>query len=94
MSGGKKKRPKARMISEGEFIKRTKNISDEAAQRIMLICLAAARDEFDLDDDGLTHFMETMQRYIKYQSEGKVDLIDYGKTIRNRTGIDLHISRW
>lgn len=58
------------------------------------MCIVGARDEFDLDDKGTVHFMETVQRYIGYEADGLVDLKDFSESLMHSTGIDLRISRW
>jgi len=94
MSGGKKKRPKARTYSEGEVRRMIRNAADDAVKRNMLISVVTARDMFDLDEDGVVEFMGMMQRYIKYLSENVVDLKDFTETLSKKTGIDLRLSRW
>lgn len=94
MSSGKKKHPKKRTYSEGEVRRAIKEAADNAVARIMLICIVAARDEFDMDEDKLVQFMNTMQRYIGYANDGLVDMNAFSETLKNSTGIDLRLKRW
>lgn len=95
MSSGKKKKvQKKRTYSEGEVRRAIKEAADNAVARIMLICIVAARDEFDMDEDKLVQFMNTMQRYIGYANDGLVDMDAFSKTLKNSTGIDLRLKRW
>ena len=94
MSSGKKSYPKKRTYSEGELRRAVKEASDQAVKRILLLCIVAARDEFNLDEDGTVGFMDTMQRYINYQQSGLVSLDDASKSLKKNTGIDLRLSRW
>lgn len=91
MSGGKKKYPKKRTYTEGEVRRAVKQTADDAVPRILLLCIVAARDEFNLDDDALVHFMETMERYIGYEQQGLINVKDASKSLKDRTGIDLRI---
>ena len=94
MSSGKESYPKKRTYSEGELRRAVKEASDQAVKRILLLCIVAARDEFNLDEDGTVSFMDTMQRYINYQQSGLVSLDDASKSLKKNTGIDLRLSRW
>ena len=94
MSSGKKLYPKKRTYSEGELRRAVKEASDQAVKRILLLCIVAARDEFNLDEDGTVSFMDTMQRYINYQQKGLVSLDDASKSLKKNTGIDLRLTRW
>lgn len=94
MSGGKKKRPKARMYSESELRREIRNAKDEAVKTILLLCIVAARDEFNPDADKTVQFMQTMSRYINYEKEGLIDLSVASDSLKKHTGIDLRLSRW
>ena len=94
MSSGKKKYKKPRTYAESEVKRAVKEAGDEAVKRILLICIAAASDMFNLDDNQLEQFMGTMQRYIEYQKDGLIDLAEYSKTIEKKTGISITLSRW
>lgn len=94
MSGGKKKHPKKRMYSEGEVRRAILQAADDSVKRNMLVCVMAARDMFDLDEAGLVEFMETMQRYLKYLHENTVDINAFTKTLSEKTGVDIKLSRW
>lgn len=94
MSGGKKKPNRKRTYSQGEFIREVRQTCDDAVKRTMLMCIVAARDEFDMDEDKLMQFMQTMQRYIGYESDGLIDLKAYSDSLLKQTGIDLRLTRW
>lgn len=91
MSGGKKKYPKKKTYTEGEFRYAVKKVGDEAIARILLLCIVAARDQFDLDEDGIVEFMNTMQRYVEYEQKGLIDTKAASESLKKRTGIDLRI---
>ena len=95
MSGGKKKvKTKKRMYSEGELRRGIREAADESVKRIMLLCITAARDEFDLDTKGTVKFMETMQRYIRHERNGLITLEDASDSLYKQTGIDLRLRRF
>ena len=94
MSGGKKKRPKARTYSESELRRGIRDATDDAVKRIMLLCIVAARDEFSPDAEKTVQFMETMARYIDYEKKGLIDLNTASDSLKKHTGIDLRLSRW
>lgn len=94
MSSGKKKKFKPRLYTYGELKKAIRETSDQAVARILLLCIVAARDEFNLDENGTVRFMETMQRYIGYEKKGLVNLDDASKSLKKQTGIDLRLTRW
>lgn len=94
MSSGKKKFPKKKTYSEGDMRRAIKQCSDDSVSRVMLLCIVAARDEFNLDDDGVMSFMNRMSRYVGYESQGLIDMEVASKSLKERTGIDLRLSRW
>lgn len=99
MSGGKKnfKRKKTNtktVYSYSEVKRAIRDAADETTKEVMLLCLCAARDTYDLDGDSLVEFMQNMQRYIRYEKDGDVKLKDASRSIKERTGIDLTLSRW
>ena len=94
MSGGKKKHQKAKMFSIGEVKRAIREAADDAVKRILLLCIVAARDMFDLDEEGTVKFMETMQRYINYEKDGLINLKDASDSLYKSTGIDLRLTRW
>lgn len=77
-----------------EVKKAIRDAADDSVARIMLICITAAKDEFDLDEEGTVHFMQTMQRYVGYFNDGTLDANDYSKSLKKSTGIDLKLRRW
>lgn len=94
MSSGKKKFPKKKTYSEGDMRRAIKQCSDDSVSRVMLLCIVAARDEFNLDDDGVMSFMNRMSRYVRYEAQGLIDMEVASKSLKERTGIDLRLSRW
>ena len=95
MSGGKnkKKRPKARMYSESELRRAIKESTDGCVKKIILLCATAARDEFDMDEEQFVNFLARMQRYVKNEGLGLVDIEDANKSLEKH-GIDLRLERW
>ena len=71
MSGGKKKRRPVRITySAGEVNRLLKETADDATKKLLLICIVAARDKFDLDGDETVAFADVMQRYAGYLADG------------------------
>jgi len=94
MSGGKKKKyPKKRTYSESEMRRGIKDAADDAVKRVMLLCIVAARDQFNLDDEGVVNFTGRMQRYVEWEKEGLVNLDDANASLKKH-GIDLQLRRW
>lgn len=95
MSGGKnkKKRPKARMYSESELRRAIRESADGCVKKIILLCATAARDEFDMDEEQFVNFLARMQRYVKNEGLGLVDIEDANKSLEKH-GIDLRLERW
>lgn len=95
MSGGKKKKKyQKRTYTYGEVRKAIKQCSDDTVAKTMLLCVVAARDMFDLDDDGVVKFIDTMTRYVDYEKNGLINMDDASKALKERTGIDLRLRRW
>jgi hypothetical protein len=94
MSGGKKKRKPVRITySAGEVNRLLKETADDATKKLLLICIVAARDKFDLDGDETVAFADVMQRYAGYLADGVLDLDAYSKSLYAQTGIDLRLVR-
>ena len=94
MSGGKKKRkPVKTTYSAGEVNRLLKETADDATKKLLLICIVAARDKFDLDGDETVAFADVMQRYAGYLADGVLDLDAYSKALYAKTGIDLRLVR-
>jgi hypothetical protein len=94
MSGGKKKRKPVRITySAGEVNRLLKETADDATKKLLLICIVAARDKFDLDGDETVAFANVMQRYAGYLADGVLDLDAYSKSLYAQTGIDLRLVR-
>ena len=89
MSNKKKTYQKKRTYTEGEVRHMVKDASDLAVAKILLLCLVAARDEFDLDADGTVKFMQTMERYVEYEKLGIVNMKNASESLKKETGIDL-----
>lgn len=94
MSGGKKKKYQKKTYTYGEMCKAIKQCSDDTVAKTILLCIVAARDMFDLDDDGIMEFMNTMTRYVGYEKDGLIDMDVASKSLKEKTGIDLRLSRW
>lgn len=91
MSSGKKKYPKKRTYSEGELKKAVRKATEESVARLLLLCIVAARDEFDMDEEQTVKFTDTMKRYIEYEDAGLIDMKAASESLKKRTGIDLRI---
>lgn len=89
----KNRKPK-RTYSEKEFKKAVKQVSDEAVSKILTLCVTAAADEFNLDEEGVVSFMERMERYVQYEEENKIKVRDAQNALKKTTGIDLRVTRW
>ena len=89
MSNKKKTYQKKRTYTEGEVRHMIRQVSDDAVARILLLCLVAARDKFDLDADGTVRFMQTMERYVEYEKMGIVNMKNASESLKKETGIDL-----
>ena len=92
-SGKKKKRPKARMYSESELRRAIRESADGCVKKIILLCATAARDEFDMDEEQFVNFLARMQRSVKNEGLGLVDIEDANKSLEKH-GIDLRLERW
>ena len=93
MSSGKKKYPKKRTYTEGEVRRIVHKCQDDAVKKIILLCATAARDEFDMDEEQFVNFLARMQRYVKNEGLGLVDIEDANKSLEKH-GIDLRLERW
>ena len=93
MSSGKKKYPKKRTYSESEVRRMIHKCNDEAVKKIMLLCVTAARDEFDMDEEKLVTFMGRMQRYVDNEAAGLFDINVANESLKKH-GIDLRLTRW
>ena len=91
MSGGKKKYQKTKTYSESELKRAVRNATEQAVARLLLLCIVAARDEFDMDEEKTVQFTDTMQRYIEYEDQGLIDMKAASESLKKRTGIDLRI---
>ena len=89
----KNKRQK-RTYSEGEFRRAVKQVSDEAVAKILTLCVTAAADEFNLNEEGVVSFLERMERYVQYEEENKIKIKDAQNALKKSTGIDLKIRQW
>ena len=93
MSGGKKKYYKKRTYTEGELAYITRQRADEAVKKILLLCVTAARDEFDMDEEQFVNFMCRMQRYVDSEAKGLVDIGVANESLKKH-GVDLRLTKW
>ena len=89
VSNKKKTYQKKKTYTEGEVRRMIRQVSDDAVAKILLLCLVAARDEFDLGADETVKFMQTMERYVEYEKLGIVNMKNASESLKNETGIDL-----
>ena len=90
----KKKHTKQRTYSEGEFRRAVKQISDEAVAKVLTLCVAAAADEFDLDETGVVNFTQRMERYVWYEKENLIKMKQVEESLKKTTGVNLCVRRW
>ena len=83
MSGGKKHRYKKQKqtYTIGEVRRMIHQCTDEATKKVILLCVTAARDQFDMDEDTLVEFMARMQRYVDYEKDKLISIEDSNKSL-------------
>ena len=95
MSGGKKKpKFKRRTYSEGEVRHIIHQSRDEMVAQLMYLFINAMTDMFSPTEDQLVEYMQTVQRYNGYIESGLVDYKTAVKSIKDKTGVELNLTRW
>ena len=94
MSSGKKKRyPKKRTYSEGEYVRAVRQATDDAVKKLLLMYVTAVAEKYNPTEDELVELLTTMQRYQRYEEMGLLPLQKYSEVLLKH-GIDLRLSRW
>lgn len=95
MSGGKKKpKYKKKTYSEGELRHIIHRSRDEMVAQLMYLFINAMTDMFSPTEDQLVEYMQRVQRYNGYIESGLVDYKTAVKSIKDKTGVELNLSRW
>ena len=95
MSGGKKKpKYKKKTYSEGELRHIIHKSRDEMVAQLMYLFINAMTDMFSPTEDQLVEYMQTVQRYNGYIESGLVDYKTAVKSIKDKTGVELNLTRW
>ena len=95
MSGGKKKpKYKKKTYSEGELRHIIHQSRDEMVAQLMYLFINAMTDMFSPTEDQLVEYMQTVQRYNGYIESGLVDYKTAVKSIKDKTGVELKLTRW
>jgi len=95
MSGGKKKpKYKKKTYSEGELRHIIHQSRDEMVAQLMYLFINAMTDMFSPTEDQLVEYMQTVQRYNGYIESGLVDYKTAVKSIKDKTGVELNLTRW
>lgn len=95
MSGGKKKpKYKKKTYSEGELRHIIHQSRDEMVAQLMYLFINAMTDMFEPTEDQLVEYMQTVQRYNGYIETGLVDYKTAVKSIKDKTGVELNLTRW
>lgn len=94
MSGGKKKKYKRRTYSEGELRYIIHQSRDEMVTQLMYLFINAMTDMFSPTEEQLVEYMQTVQRYNGYIESGLVDYKTAVKSIKDKTGVEINLSRW
>lgn len=93
MSGGKKKYPKKKTYSEGEYVRAVRMAVDESVKKLLLMYITAVAEKYNASDEDLIDLLNMMQNYQSYEDQGLVPLEKYSEVLLNH-GIDLRLSRW
>ena len=95
MSNGKRKNNqyKKRTYSEGEMRHIIHQSRDEMVAQLMYLFINAMTDMFSPTEDQLIEYMPTVQRYNSYIETGLVDYKTAVKSIKDKTGVKLNLSR-
>lgn len=94
MSGGKKRKYKKRTFTEGEMRYIIHQSRDEMVTQLMYLFINAMTDMFSPTEEQLVEYMQTVQRYNGYIESGLVDYKTAVKSIKEKTGVELNLSRW
>ena len=95
MSGGKKKpKYKKKTYSEGELRHIIHQSRDEMVAQLMYLFINAMTDMFSPTEDQLVEYMQRVQRYNGYIESGLVDYKTAVKSIKDKTGVELKLTRW
>lgn len=95
MSGGKKRnKHKKRTYSEGEMRYIIHQSRDEMVAQLMYLFINAMTDMFSPTEEQLVEYMQRVQRYNGYIESGLVDYKTAVKSIKDKTGVRLNLSRW
>ena len=94
MSGGKKRKYTKKSYSEGELRHIIHQSGDEMVAQLMYLFINAMTDMFSPTEDQLVEYMQTVQRYNSYIESGLVDYKTAVKSIKDKTGVELNLSRW
>ena len=94
MSGGKKPKRKGKTYSEGELRYLIHKSRDDVVVQLMYLFVNAVTDMFEPTEDELVEFMAMVQRYNEYIASGLVDYKTAVKSIEEKTGVKLNLSRW
>ena len=93
MSGGKKKFPKKRTYSEGEYVRAVRIAVDDAVKKLLLMYTTAVAEKYNATEEELVDLLSMMQRYQSYEEQGLAPLEKYSEVLQKH-GIDLRLSRW
>jgi len=94
MSGGKKRKYTKKSYSEGEMRYIIHKSRDEMVAQLMYLFINAMTDMFSPTEDQLVEYMQRVQRYNGYIESGLVDYKTAVKSIKDKTGVELNLSRW
>lgn len=93
MSGGKKKYPKKKTYTEGEYIRAVRMAVDDSVKKLTLMFCTAVAEKYNCTEEEVVELLETMQRYQTYEDMGLVPLQKYSDVLEKH-GIDLKLRRW
>lgn len=76
-------------ISDKQLARVKQKVTKEVTDKVCLLFMAAAMDEFILDEDALCKLMERVSRYTKHIDEQLIKMEDIRKIIEKNTGMKL-----
>ncbi len=94
MSSGKKKHPKRKTYTQGEMRQIVQASRDEVVARALILAICSAREMFDMDEEMVVRYMENVQRWNRFLSDGVISIDDLFSSLKKQTGIDLKLTRW